>query len=142
MKESKHKSLRKVTTISTAIAFNLIIIQGLKYGIEEPRPDGSANNSFPSGHTATAFMGAHIFPAVFETMLPLLRQFCPRAEIIVVGLAPMRMVLHANWMQELATNLLVAVHGKILMMDGMVTLDLLIILQLHMKTVGHLETAT
>ena len=59
--ESKHKSLRKVTTISTAIAFNLIIIQGLKYSIEEPRPDGSANNSFPSGHTATAFMGAHIF---------------------------------------------------------------------------------
>ena len=59
--ESKHKSLRKVTTIGTAIAFNLIVIQGLKYSIAEPRPDGSSNNAFPSGHTATAFMGAHIF---------------------------------------------------------------------------------
>lgn len=25
------------------------------------RPDGTTNNSFPSGHTATAFMGAHLF---------------------------------------------------------------------------------
>ena len=45
--------------------------------------------------TNDLLMGDHIFPAVFETMLPLLRQFCPQAEIIVVGLAPMRMVLHA-----------------------------------------------
>lgn len=59
--KSKHKVLRKTTTMATAIAANLIVIQGLKYSIAEPRPDGSSDNSFPSGHTATAFMGAHIF---------------------------------------------------------------------------------
>ena len=59
--KSKHKVLRKTTTIATGAALSLIVINGLKYGIAEPRPDGSANNSFPSGHTATAFMGAHIF---------------------------------------------------------------------------------
>lgn len=58
---SKHTTYRKLTTMGTAIALNLIVIQGLKYSIAEPRPDGSSNNSFPSGHTATAFMGAHIF---------------------------------------------------------------------------------
>ncbi len=58
---SQHSSLRKVSTIGTAIIINLVVIQGLKYSIAEPRPDGSSNNSFPSGHTATAFMGAHIF---------------------------------------------------------------------------------
>ncbi|WP_281234985.1 phosphatase PAP2 family protein [Flavobacterium gelatinilyticum] len=31
---------------------------GLKYIIQEERPDRSSRNSFPSGHTATAFMGA------------------------------------------------------------------------------------
>lgn len=31
---------------------------GLKSWIKVERPDGSANNSFPSGHTATAFSGA------------------------------------------------------------------------------------
>lgn len=37
-----------------------IIVNALKYTIREPRPDDSANNSFPSGHTATAFMGAEL----------------------------------------------------------------------------------
>lgn len=37
-----------------------IIVNALKYTIREPRPDGSANNSFPSGHTATAFLGAEL----------------------------------------------------------------------------------
>lgn len=34
------------------------VVNTLKYTIKEPRPDGSTNNSFPSGHTATAFMAA------------------------------------------------------------------------------------
>lgn len=30
----------------------------LKQAIDKPRPDGSKNNSFPSGHTSAAFSGA------------------------------------------------------------------------------------
>ena len=59
--KSKHKFTRKVATMATGAATSLIVIQGLKAAIGEERPDGSNNNSFPSGHTATAFMGAHIF---------------------------------------------------------------------------------
>ena len=33
-------------------------VNGLKYTVQRPRPDGSSFNSFPSGHTATAFMTA------------------------------------------------------------------------------------
>ncbi|MFH6944183.1 phosphatase PAP2 family protein [Flavobacterium sp. FlaQc-50] len=33
-------------------------VLGLKSIVHEDRPDGSSNNSFPSGHTATAFAGA------------------------------------------------------------------------------------
>ena len=33
-------------------------LYGLKYGIGRMRPDSSKNNSFPSGHTFTAFAGA------------------------------------------------------------------------------------
>ena len=32
----------------------------LKYSIREPRPDSDERNSFPSGHTATAFTGAEL----------------------------------------------------------------------------------
>jgi hypothetical protein len=33
-------------------------VYGLKYIVDEPRPDRSNNSSFPSGHTASAFSGA------------------------------------------------------------------------------------
>jgi lysophospholipase L1-like esterase len=39
--------------------------------------------------TNDLLMGDVSFPAVFETMLPLLRQFCPESAVTVVGLAPM-----------------------------------------------------
>ncbi|MDY5237055.1 phosphatase PAP2 family protein [Bacteroides helcogenes] len=35
-----------------------ISVNTLKYTVREQRPDKSAHNSFPSGHTAVAFMGA------------------------------------------------------------------------------------
>lgn len=34
------------------------MVNGLKYSVKKMRPDGSTRNSFPSGHTATAFMTA------------------------------------------------------------------------------------
>lgn len=40
------------------IAITTISVNALKYSISRSRPNNSANNSFPSGHTATAFMTA------------------------------------------------------------------------------------
>ena len=37
------------------------LVNGLKYSVWEMRPDRSGRNSFPSGHTATAFMTAAMF---------------------------------------------------------------------------------
>ena len=37
-----------------------IIVNSIKYSASEMRPDGSTANSWPSGHTATAFVGATI----------------------------------------------------------------------------------
>ncbi|MEJ2113656.1 MAG: phosphatase PAP2 family protein [Flavobacteriaceae bacterium] len=68
--KSQHTTKRKLTTMATAIGLNLIVVQGMKYSIAEPRPDGSSNNSFPSGHTATAFMGAHIFHKEYKHRSP------------------------------------------------------------------------
>ncbi|MBR5249666.1 MAG: phosphatase PAP2 family protein [Bacteroidales bacterium] len=41
-----------------AIALNALMVNSLKYTISRERPDQSRHNSFPSGHTATAFMTA------------------------------------------------------------------------------------
>ncbi|WPO76972.1 phosphatase PAP2 family protein [Flavobacterium sp. KACC 22761] len=42
----------------TSYAIMATTVLSLKSIVHEERPDGSSNNSFPSGHTATAFMGA------------------------------------------------------------------------------------
>lgn len=52
-------------------AFMGIFANGIKYTAKEMRPDGSTANSFPSGHTATAFVAAHIMHKEYgETRSP------------------------------------------------------------------------
>ena len=48
--------------IATATSFlaETVMVNGLKLLIKEERPNGTALNSFPSGHTATAFVGAEL----------------------------------------------------------------------------------
>lgn len=46
--------------LGTAYALMGITVNSLKATTHVERPDGSARNSFPSGHTATAFMGAEL----------------------------------------------------------------------------------
>ena len=47
---------------STAMSYAIMggFVNGIKYTAKEMRPDGSTANSWPSGHTATAFVGATI----------------------------------------------------------------------------------
>lgn len=47
---------------SSAMAYGLMaaIVNPIKYSAKEMRPDGSTRNSWPSGHTATAFVSATI----------------------------------------------------------------------------------
>ena len=45
---------------SAALSYGIMagFVNGIKYTAKEMRPDGSTANSWPSGHTATAFVGA------------------------------------------------------------------------------------
>ncbi|MBQ9678382.1 MAG: phosphatase PAP2 family protein [Prevotella sp.] len=47
---------------SSALSYGIMagFVNGIKYTAKEMRPDGSTANSWPSGHTATAFVGATI----------------------------------------------------------------------------------
>ena len=47
---------------SAAMSYGIMagFVNGIKYTASELRPDGSTRNSWPSGHTATAFVGATI----------------------------------------------------------------------------------
>lgn len=52
---------------STAMSYGIMaaFVNGIKYTAKEMRPDGTTANSWPSGHTATAFVGATILHKEF-----------------------------------------------------------------------------
>ncbi len=50
----------KLLLLSTAVLAETAIVNITKYSVGSLRPDNSNRSSFPSGHTATAFMGAEL----------------------------------------------------------------------------------
>ena len=59
-------------TIITGTAYAIvgITVNSLKSATKVMRPDGSSRNSFPSGHTATAFMGAELLRREYKDVSP------------------------------------------------------------------------
>ena len=49
---------RLLTSAGLSYGIMAAFVNGIKYTAKEMRPDGSTANSWPSGHTATAFVGA------------------------------------------------------------------------------------
>ena len=49
---------RLAASAGMSYAFMAAFVNGIKYTAKEMRPDGSSANSWPSGHTATSFVGA------------------------------------------------------------------------------------
>lgn len=95
--QSRHDTWRKTTTMATALGLNLLVVQTMKYTISEPRPDGSANNSFPSGHTTTAFMGAHIFHKEYAHESP---YFSIAAYVLASMTGVMRQLNNRHWISD------------------------------------------
>jgi len=56
--KGKHNFKDRTIILGMASLFTAASVNGLKYTLRVERPDKSARNSFPSGHTAIAFMGA------------------------------------------------------------------------------------
>jgi len=51
---------RLLASAGMSYALMAVLVNGIKYTAKEMRPDGSTANSWPSGHTATAFVGASL----------------------------------------------------------------------------------
>ena len=56
--ESRSSWGRMLASDALSVAVMSAAVNGVKYSVGRLRPDGSRHNSFPSGHTATAFMTA------------------------------------------------------------------------------------
>lgn len=55
---SEHGFRERTILLALSAATMAVAVNAMKPAFREPRPDTGRRNSFPSGHTATAFMGA------------------------------------------------------------------------------------
>ena len=58
--EGRSSPKRYAVSSAASLIIMATLVETMKQSISELRPDGSTNNSFPSGHTATAFTAATI----------------------------------------------------------------------------------
>lgn len=68
--KGKHDMVDQTIILGTAYALMGVTVNSLKAITNVQRPDGSSLNSFPSGHTATAFMGAELLRREYWDISP------------------------------------------------------------------------
>ncbi len=96
--ESRSGWGRMLTSDAFSIAIMTAAVNGLKYTVRRPRPDGSANNSFPSGHTATSFMTATLLHKEYGWRSP---WFSIGAYTVASVSAVSRILNNKHWMTDL-----------------------------------------
>ena len=85
--------------VYTAISYGTmaITVHLLKKTVKETRPDNSDSNSFPSGHTATAFTGAELFHQELKYSHPILSY---AAFPIAAGVGVYRMLNNKHYLSD------------------------------------------
>ncbi len=68
--KSRHDYVEGTLLLAMSWAISAAGVQGAKHLFPVWRPDGTKRNSFPSGHTATAFMGAELLRQEFKDASP------------------------------------------------------------------------
>ena len=68
--KGKHSFKGRTIILAMSYATMGMIVNTMKYSFKEKRPDSNTRNSFPSGHTATAFMGAEFLYREYRDVSP------------------------------------------------------------------------
>ena len=74
------------------------VVNSIKYTVKEMRPDGSRRNSFPSGHTSTAFMAATIMHKELGARSP---WYSVGAYTVATATGIMRVLNNRHWINDI-----------------------------------------
>lgn len=99
--ESRSSWGRMLTSDAFSVAVMAALVNGLKYTIREPRPDGTTHNSFPSGHTATAFMAATMLSKEYGDRYPLVAM---GGYAVATATGLMRMANNRHWLGDVISG--------------------------------------
>ncbi len=92
--KSKHCFKERLVVGASSYLCMAIFINSTKHIVKEPRPDSGARNSFPSGHTATAFTGAELMREEYGTMVGL------GVYAFATGVAFLRLYNGRHWLND------------------------------------------
>lgn len=92
--KARHSFKERFAVGATACLSMAVMVNGVKYTVKEKRPDSDARNSFPSGHTATVFMGAELMRKEYGMGLGI------GAYTIATGVAFLRLYNDRHWLND------------------------------------------
>ena len=92
--KTKHSFKQRFVVEATAFIAMAAITNAVKYTVRERRPDSGAPNSFPSGHTATAFTGAELIREEYGNW------WGAGAYVVSTGVAFLRLYNERHWLND------------------------------------------
>jgi hypothetical protein len=97
----KNKMRNKAIIASTASLIIGISVASIKRISHIERPDGSSFHSFPSGHTATAFMGAEL---LYQEYKDVSYWYGISGYFVAAGTGAYRMINNRHWLSDVAAG--------------------------------------
>ncbi|MBC6989668.1 phosphatase PAP2 family protein [Hymenobacter sp. BT491] len=99
--ESRDDRINTLLVIGKSELIMLASTYAVKFMSHERRPDGSDNLSFPSGHTAQAFLAASIVHTEFRDKS---QWYGVGAYTIATGVAALRMINNKHWQSDVVAG--------------------------------------
>jgi len=99
--KSKHNFKDKAIISATSYLIMGLAVNALKKVTVSVRPDGTSFNSFPSGHTATAFMGAELMHQEYKDVSI---WYSISGYAIATGTGLFRMYNNRHWLTDVAAG--------------------------------------
>ena len=99
--KGKHNFADRTRILGTAYFIMGLTVNIVKWTGPVERPDGTSNNSFPSGHTATAFMGAEF---LFQEYRHNSAWYGITGYIVAAGTGFFRMYNNRHWLTDVAAG--------------------------------------
>lgn len=95
--DAKHNFRDQAIVMATSYMLMGAAVQTMKTSVHVWRPDGSNEKSFPSGHTATAFVGAHILFKEYQDVSPWIGV---GGYAIAAGTGALRVLNKKHWISD------------------------------------------
>ncbi len=92
--KARHPLRERLAATATASVVMAVSVNIAKYSVREKRPDCDSRNSFPSGHTATAFMGAELVREEYGNA------YGAGAYAVATGVAFLRLYNNRHWLND------------------------------------------